>query len=158
MTIHLDDERHVPPLDEMPDERPTPSETARRRAQLAELSKWPHALYKVGALDDYGDATRERADVDEADVISSHIVGDTFAAATDSHSLVLDIDVPARLVPSSTPGHSHLFVDVATSWEAVRGVLDALVAAGVIEPGYRNACVERGHTAVRLPWRRKGNT
>ena len=70
------------------------------------------------------------------------------------HMVLLDLDVPAHLVPSSTYGHSHLYIDVPGGvpadvyWELVR----ALAKAGVIEPGYAGVSEERGYTALRLPW------
>lgn len=129
-----------------------------RRTWLAELSRWRHKLYAVPGIDDgehYGDAEgRELATIDDADVISSELA-DPSPLGLDWHTIVLDVDVPARLVPSSTPGHSHLFIDVRVGWPRLRGLLHALADAGVIERGYADASIERGHTAVRLPWKRK---
>lgn len=67
------------------------------------------------------------------------------------HAPVIDFDVPARLVPSSTPGNSHLYIDVAMSWEKYEALLQALVDAGVVEPGYLGASRERRATFVRMP-------
>lgn len=72
------------------------------------------------------------------------------------HRPVLDLDVPAFLVPSSTPGHSHLYIDRLLNWDAYRQLLTALGRAGIIEDGYVGASIARGHTAVRLPWVPKG--
>lgn len=71
------------------------------------------------------------------------------------HAPVLDIDVPAFLVPSSTYGHSHLYIDAPMQWERYAELLKALGDAGVLEPGYVGASLARKHTAVRLPWVRK---
>lgn len=71
------------------------------------------------------------------------------------HRPVLDIDIPIKVVPSSTPGHSHLFIDVAMTWEDYEKLLWALAAAGIVEEGYVHASVRRGHTSVRLPHVRK---
>lgn len=72
-----------------------------------------------------------------------------------THRPVLDLDLPAQLIPSSTPGHFHLYLDVEVPHRAYMALLDALAVAGVIEEGYRNASRERGYTAARLPWVRK---
>ena len=71
------------------------------------------------------------------------------------HALLLDLDVPAYLVPSSTPGHSHLYVDVRIPESKYMKLLEALGNAGVIEDGYVVASQARGGTALRLPWVKK---
>ena len=95
-------------------------------------------------------ATRRPAPIQDALLISSET-----AASNHVHRPVLDIDVPARLVPSSTPGHHHLYLDVDLTWGRYRDLLAALAAAGVIEDGYVRAAEARGATHARLPWVRK---
>ena len=68
------------------------------------------------------------------------------------HRPVLDIDVPARLIPSTTPGHHHLYLDIDMTWEKYEALLKALASAGVIEQGYLLAALNRRATFVRLPW------
>ncbi|WP_405056999.1 hypothetical protein OG474_30215 [Kribbella sp. NBC_01505] len=86
---------------------------------------------------------------DDAEVVMSQIVG------TDKHTLMIDLDVPATLIPSTTPGHSHLYIDVKTDWPMALQVLEALADAGVVEPGYVRASEARRCTTLRLPWVRK---
>lgn len=71
------------------------------------------------------------------------------------HKPVLDIDFPAALLPSSTEGHYHLYLDKEVIWDDYVALLKALATCGIIEQGYANASIERGHTAVRLPWVKK---
>ena len=71
------------------------------------------------------------------------------------HAPVLDLDVPHELVPSSTPGHAHLYLDVPMSWWRYKRLLKALARAGVIEKGFVKASIARGHTDVRVPWLKK---
>lgn len=73
------------------------------------------------------------------------------------HALVIDIDHPAWLMPSTTPGHFHLYVDVpgGITNDKYATLLTALADAGVIEWGYASASIARGFTSVRLPWIRK---
>lgn len=71
------------------------------------------------------------------------------------HTVMLDIDQPVRLVPSTTPGHWHLYIDVAMPWWRYRYLLKALKIAGIIEDGYYRASVKRGFTSLRLPWVKK---
>jgi hypothetical protein len=69
-----------------------------------------------------------------------------------SQKLMIDIDVPAYLIPSSTRGHSHLYIDKDMDKEEWLALLIALRNAGIIEHGYAGASIQRGYTALRLPW------
>ena len=71
------------------------------------------------------------------------------------HAPVLDLDVPHRLVASTTEGHSHLYLDVPMSWRNYKKLLKALAKAGVIEHNYMAMSINRGHSAVRMPWVKK---
>ena len=72
------------------------------------------------------------------------------------HYPCIDIDIPIRLVPSSTPGHSHLYVDEPITWDTYKNLLVALAEAGIVEEGYLNASVYQGGTTVRMPHVKKG--
>lgn len=65
------------------------------------------------------------------------------------HAPVLDLDIPARLVPSKTPGHSHLYIDVELSWQQYAALLNSLAWAGIIEPNYASAAQAAQATFVR---------
>ena len=67
------------------------------------------------------------------------------------HYPCIDIDIPVRLVPSSTPGHSHLYVDEPITWDTYKNLLEALTEADIVEVGYFNASVKQGGTTVRMP-------
>lgn len=68
------------------------------------------------------------------------------------HRPALDIDVPCRLVPSSTEGHCHLyFDDTPLTWEQYERLLRVLVDVGIIEAGFVDASVASGQTRLRLP-------
>ncbi len=99
---------------------------------------------------DYGNDHEGVMDVEHANLITSMVVG-----PEDLHKVVIDVDLPVSLVASSTPGHFHLFIDKAMPWPTYVALLEALAAAGIVEPGYLAAALRRGHTAVRLPWVRK---
>lgn len=71
------------------------------------------------------------------------------------HKPVLDIDFPAALLPSSTTGHYHLYLDKEVPWDDYVELLTSLAKCGIIEQGYADVSIERGHTAVRLPWVKK---
>ena len=73
------------------------------------------------------------------------------------HIVVIDVDHPAHLVDSSTPGHHHLYVEIPpVSFDAYRKWLEASAEIGLVSHGYVNACINRMHSDVRLPWIRKG--
>lgn len=74
-----------------------------------------------------------------------------------THLPVLDLDVPAWLVPSSTPGHSHLYINVKMSWEQYQILLIALAQAGIIEENYMRHSLSHGRTYVRKPGITKDN-
>jgi hypothetical protein len=92
--------------------------------------------------------------IEEATVISSKVRD--YGSPTDKHKVILDIDLRARLIPSSTPGHFHLYIDKEISWDRYIVLMHALSDAGIVEPGYVGASIARGYTAARLPWVKKG--
>ena len=71
------------------------------------------------------------------------------------HKPVLDIDMPVAVLPSSTPGHYHLFIDKELTWDSYVQLLSVMSAIGILEDGFVSASLARGHTAVRLPWIKK---
>lgn len=97
------------------------------------------------------------ADVDEANVITSLHQPSLGQDREPRHAVVLDIDHPAWLIPSTTPGHYHLYIDVpgGLSESAYFFLLKVLAANKIIEKGYAAASTERGFTSVRLPWVQK---
>lgn len=139
-------------------------------SELAELEKTQtqipgqlqHILYKdVQWQDEYGAKGWDRVIAskrDGAEVVSSEITSEEHYGVVlfkGTHAPVLDIDMPAYLIPSSTPGHSHLYIDHPMSWRAYKQLLKALAKAGILEKGYVKASIRRKHTAVRVPWRQK---
>jgi hypothetical protein len=110
------------------------------------------AEHKEGDYDN-PEPENEVAILEDADIITSKVEGEN-----DWHKPILDIDFGAQLIPSSTPGHFHLYLDKAMSWYQYKKLLSALRQAGIIEPGYQQASVNRGYSAVRLPWIDKPKT
>lgn len=111
-------------------------------------------VHREGCDREYCSCPQKPAEAGDADLICSDVV-DSSPYSKTAHKPVIDFDIPVRLVPSGTPGHSHLYIDKGCSWDQFKRVLDALVAAGFVEDGYRSASVERGYTAVRHPARPK---
>lgn len=73
----------------------------------------------------------------------------------EGHMPVIDLDLPCQLIPSGTPGHWHLYIERAVTFDAYVAVLKALAEAGIVQWGFVNATVERGFGSVRHPARPK---
>lgn len=127
-----------------------------------------HAGIVFKGYTDEGDDRRVTEDLYEAQAVSSQAAGldgcrewrplEAGGSAYPEggwHYPVLDLDLPVYVVPSSTPGHSHLYIDHLMTWEKYVALLRALADAGLVEEGYVKASIARGHTALRLPWVRK---
>lgn len=95
------------------------------------------------------DRKRVRSTLDAGLAVGSEVPGSKL------HRPVIDIDIPVRLIPSSTPGHGHLYLDVELTWDDYLMLLEAMAAVGIVESGFLNIAKERGGTYVRLPWVRK---
>jgi hypothetical protein len=137
---------------------PTLAEARERRVPLAgqALARAEFDSTSYDGNDHEGVTDIERANLITSIVEAgglSHLGGD-FAM----HKVVIDVDLPVKVIESSTPGHFHLFIDHAMGWETYCRLLGALTSAGIVEPGYLAAALGRGHTAVRLPWVRKPAT
>lgn len=85
---------------------------------------------------------------DRANLVSS-------ATPLGTHLPVLDIDFPVRAVPSTTPGHFHLYIDKELTPGQYDLLLTTLRDIGIIEPGFYNAWKARGMTMVRKPGEKK---
>jgi hypothetical protein len=95
---------------------------------------------------------------EEANIITSEIsekgrmLGETplpFAQAHVMHAPVLDLDIPHRYVPSSTPGHGHLYLDIEVQWNDYVEWLTLSANLGILEGGWVDAAINQGFTAVR---------
>lgn len=79
-------------------------------------------------------------------------VSSRLRAGSRMHSPILDLDIPAALVASTTPGHFHLYLDVEMNWNAYRRLLKALAKAGVVEESWAKASIQSGQSLLRPPW------
>lgn len=110
-------------------------------------SPLPGQVLRDSPLAGYEHIEAEVADLDTANIITSEVRG-----KPGRHKPVLDIDLPVKLIPSSTEGHFHLMIDKEMDWEDYQRLLWVLADIGIVEEGYASASDERGYTAVRLPW------
>lgn len=68
-----------------------------------------------------------------------------------NHAPALDIDFPCYTLPSSTPGHAHLYFDKPLSWKDYKKLLTTLYEIGYIEEGFYRAAIRTKATYLRLP-------
>lgn len=104
-----------------------------------------------------GQAGAVECSLDEAQLVSSEFKDDFTFVGDEAHIVALDIDRQAWLIPSSTSGHSHLYVNLACSWEDYLNFLEAAAKIGLIEHGYYEASKAKGATYLRPPWVKKGH-
>lgn len=121
------------------------------------FSRGPVGLKRLFMRIDQDRLDRNREDYDagpEAYEFVSESEANLVTSATgngDWHLPVIDLDVPHRLEPSSTPGHSHLYIDVPVKWDDYVALLNELANAGIVEFGYVEASKAKGATMVRKP-------
>jgi hypothetical protein len=94
------------------------------------------------------DSEEERAPMEPASGEAANLTSSLLTSGL--HSPILDLDFPARLVPSSTEGHFHLYLDgLEIDWDRYEPLLKALADAGVIGQGYAHFAIERRQTILR---------
>lgn len=120
-------------------------------------------LAQVDFEQSYLNPAKEVDNLDEANVATSLVKGDEPLISEGRttyrwdmlHKPVIDIDLPIKVLPSTTEGHFHLFIDKEMTWDHYRDFLCALASVGIVEQKYVNATIDRGFSAVRLPWIKK---
>lgn len=91
---------------------------------------------------------RKVCEVEEANVVSS-------LCKDGLHSPVIDIDLPCRLVPSTSEEHYHLYIEKKLNDEQYFKLLSVMAEVGIISDYYLKASQARGQTFCRLPWIKK---
>jgi hypothetical protein len=124
--------------------------------ELDNLSTYPHPFYAITSapaevageyLDDVD------LEVDSPDSADAAVWSSLIAHGPDGmHSVMLDIDHRAAVIPTSTPGHHHLYIDVAVPWDKYLRLMEVMADCGLVEPGYVEASRQRGASYLRLPW------
>jgi hypothetical protein len=67
------------------------------------------------------------------------------------HAPAIDVDLPVHAVPSTTPGHSHLYLDVELTWPDYLSLLEVMRDVGIVQDGFYRSAKSRGTTLLRLP-------
>lgn len=120
--------------------------------RVPQQDQFPRVLRVVDFTVYDGDEGRPVGTIDEATAVTSEA-----ADRAGFHYPVIDVDFPVEAIPSSTPGHTHLYIGVPMPWETFIKLLQAMADALVVEQGYVDASVRRAAAHLRLPWIRKGS-
>jgi hypothetical protein len=119
---------------------------------------WGHAFARIQDLSTDSDGAliyaHHPADPTEANLITSRALDQE--GGVNMHRPLLDIDFEAALIPSSSPGKFHLYLDKPMPRSTYNALLRALADAGIIERGFAESGMgsELG-TTLRLPWVQK---
>jgi hypothetical protein len=127
------------------------------RALWAKLPKFmrTHQTVRTNMLqyNEYFDKEKKQDQFEERPITEANIITSLDTTGYGSaHRPVLDLDFDAALLPSSTEGHHHLFIDKLMSTDDYYKLLDVMAEVGLLEQGYVDASKQRSATAVRLPW------
>lgn len=113
-----------------------------------------HQLVECKNLDEseyhHENINSDTDDLEKANLISSKVKGTT------RHRPILDIDFPASLIPSSTEGHSHLYLDKELTEDEMGKLVTTLWEVGIIADGNLNQWHRSKRLFLRLPWVKKG--
>jgi hypothetical protein len=92
----------------------------------------------------------------ESNSIGSRVISsDRYIGHYVAHKPVLDLDMDVLVLPSSTPGHHHLYIDRAMPWNEYSLLLNVLAHVGILQDGYVRASHHRSESFLRTPWTRK---
>lgn len=115
-------------------------------ATVTDFGRLTHDHPNLGHDEYMGDRHHKLAPVpvDEANVVSSLLTNG-------KHAPAIDVDLPVHAIPSSTPGHSHLYFDVELSWPDYLRLLRVIRDIGILQDGFYRSAKSRGTTLLRLP-------
>jgi len=99
------------------------------------------------------DGPIEEVNPEHANLVSSHSFS---SGGTEYHYPLIDLDIDAKLIPSSTLGHHHLLINKLMTKENYDKLLRVLHEVGIIQTGIIELQWEKeGFTAIRLPGEKK---
>jgi hypothetical protein len=95
-------------------------------------------------------------DLEQANVISSQWHTDPWNNEdNDIHKVFLDLDCEHWYVPSSTPGHGHLYINVNMRRKDLDWLMGQLYRFGIVSSGWKGQLENRQANTFRLPWIKK---
>lgn len=74
-----------------------------------------------------------------------------------NHRPVLDLDFDCQLIPSSTEGHYHLYINKEVEPARWEELVIALRNANILQPGFADGSIRCKQNTVRPPWIKKEN-
>lgn len=95
---------------------------------------------------------------DNLSVTEANSVGSKVLMTSNMHKPVLDLDMDVLVVPSSTMGHQHLYINRELTWHDYSLLLNVLGHVGILQAGYVRASHARSESFLRTPWTRKGHS
>lgn len=99
---------------------------------------------------------RDHIPLHESNSIGSRVItSDRYIGHYMAHKPVLDLDMDVMVLPSSTPGHHHLYIDKALPWNEYSLLMNVLAHVGILQHGYVAASHHRAESFLRTPWTRK---
>lgn len=96
-------------------------------------------------------AKMEECDLDRANLIGSLQDMDPNEDEGAMHLPIFDFDYPIAVVPSSTPGHYHLYLSKPLEWGTYKLLLQAFAQHNLLQHAWVNRAITDRTAALRLP-------
>lgn len=139
-------DQSIEDLDEVED---TPPSEPRKMPSTLPLTTYANIRYR----DSYGGSYSKSETSDDLNKVNG--IGSRLKNSPELHVPIFDIDVPATLIPSSTEGHSHLYIDVPMTWRTYRRLLKECGRAGIVDKKFVKVSIREKMGLLRAPWVKK---
>lgn len=121
----------------------TPNKTAKKTfEQLAHQQRLTFYSEAVDDISKWPSPCRPETDRKKANLVGS-------LCPDGMHMPAIDIDMPCSLVPSTTPGHFHLYIDKPMTFMEYKKFVKAFIDAGIVEPNVMKYMELNGMTTLR---------
>lgn len=87
--------------------------------------------------------------IEDASLYDANLI--TSEAAEGWHFPLIDIDMECALIPSTTPGHYHLYIDRPMRFDNYVKLLNVMRDVGIVQPGFADGTEKRGYGSLRMP-------
>jgi hypothetical protein len=68
-----------------------------------------------------------------------------------SGGMSLELGVPVQILPSSTPGHHHVYIDAEMKWRPYRALCKAMVRVGLLESAFVDLMISHSMSMLLRP-------
>lgn len=110
-------------------------------------------FFKAESLNDLSAVTENLIELSGSDCKDANLVASLRDDGT--HAPAFDLDRRAFLIPTTTSGNHHMYIDEVLSWRQYRALLRGFYKSGLLDPSVYWRSLYRGSTHVRPPWVRK---